>query len=85
MADCTGEEREPCLQGILFQETSAGTRGQGTTRWLLLALPEIAELYCVLLCAWRPSVEVIMVADISTERPGYGTWRGESSHLGVSW
>lgn len=29
VADCTGEEMEPCLQGILFQETSAGTSGQG--------------------------------------------------------
>lgn len=29
MADRTGEEMEPCLQGILFQETSAGTLGQG--------------------------------------------------------
>lgn len=36
------------------------------TRWFLRVLPEIAELCSVLLCAWSPSVEVIIVAAIST-------------------
>lgn len=29
VADNTGEETEPCLQGMLVQETSAGTLEQG--------------------------------------------------------
>lgn len=50
VADNTGEETEPCLQGMLVQETSAGNIGTGT-RWLLFIPPEIVEsLLCFALC-----------------------------------
>lgn len=84
MVDCTGEEMEPCLQGIFFSRYFSWHIGTGT-RWLLFILPEITGLYCVLPCAWGPSVEVIIIADISPECPEYREWSDESSHLGVSW
>lgn len=53
-------------RGDPFSRDFSWCTGMGT-RWLLRVLPEIAELYSVLLCAWSPPVEVIIAADISTE------------------
>lgn len=53
----------------------------------MVALPGIAELYSVLLCASRPAVEVIIVADISAMSAldtGDGEKRAPTWGLGLS-
>lgn len=64
VADCAGKEIESSIRrGSLFKRLQLAHWNR--TRWLMVALPGTAELYSVLLCASRPAVEVIIVADIS--------------------
>ena len=64
VADCAGKEMESSVRrGSLFNRLQLAHCSR--TRGLVVALPETVELYSVLLCASRPAVEVIIVADIS--------------------
>lgn len=64
VADCAGKEMKSSVRrGSLFKRLHLAHWSR--TRWLMVTLPGTAELYSVLLCASRPAVEVIIVADIS--------------------